>query len=349
MQVADRQEPIFFSVVTAVRNGEKFIAETLEAILAQTYRDFELLIVDDGSTDRTVDIVNQYMKQDNYLRLVNNSNDPGLSQALNCGVSHAKGNWIARCDADDLWKPEKLQIQADFIYSWQQAEPIVLLSTSGYTINDASRIIGPFPSYPNTFEEFTKHRASYEPLMMLHSSVVFNKEIFHQIGGYRYDYIGAEDSDLFTRFSDIGVAMNIDQPLTLYRKHLGSFQLENTVKQMNNLDRIQENTNRRRNGMDELSYKEFIEETEQKMSKPEIAIRLRKQKGKYFYRVGAINLANNRLILGFIYLFLTIFYDHRLVLGNLQRIAKFKLSLVLSLVKKWIVGKSQDSSKILQN
>jgi glycosyltransferase involved in cell wall biosynthesis len=328
-------DSIFFSIVMAVRNGDKFISETLGSILNQTYRHFELIVVDDGSTDRTIEIVNQYMEVDNRIRLVLNINSPGLPPALNCGISYAIGQWIARCDADDVWMLEKLQIQADFIQSWQVGEPLVVLGTTGYNINEIGKFMSLFPSSPNTIDEFKCIKNNGHLFMMCHSSVIFNREVFYQIGEYREDYIGTEDCDLWARFSDVGVVINIDRPLFLYRKHLRSWQLENTITQMNNIDRIKENTLRRRNGFKEMGYDEFVKFAEQSMTKAEKKKHFRQQKGKYLYRIGAINLANGRYISGIFHLLLAMPYDSQLVLNNLKNILWFKVASGLSSFKSF--------------
>jgi glycosyltransferase involved in cell wall biosynthesis len=328
-------ELIFFSVVIAVHNGEKFLGEVIESILSQSYRNFELIVVDDKPTDSSTNIVKRYIKQDICISLIHNSNDSGPSQARNYGVAKAIGNWIAICDADDLWLPDKLRSQAHFINSWQHDEPIIALGTSGYTINEAGKILSEFNASPTTLEEFDSFRASGEPFIgFLHSSMVFRKDIFDQLEGYHAEYIGAEDADLFTRFIDLGIVLNIKQNLTSYRKHLGSWQLDNTLKQANNVERIKENTDRRRNRMSELTYEEFIDQMEQKRTPAERKTYLRKQKGKFLYRVGAINLANGRYILGLANLLYAIRYDRSLVINSLKKIFRFKIAAVLGSIKK---------------
>jgi glycosyltransferase involved in cell wall biosynthesis len=324
-------ESIFFSIVIAVRNGDKFIAETLESILNQTYYEFELIVVNDGSTDRTVDIVNQYKSLDKRVNLIDNSCIPGFGNALNCGIAYAKGDWIGRCDADDVWKPEKLKIQADYIQNWEENEPLVLLGTSGYNINEVGELMVPITASPCTITDFHKQKANSEPFVLFHSSVIFNKDVFHQIGGYRDEYSSALDCDLFTRFSESGIVLNIDRPLFLYRKHLDSMQLNNTIRQMNDLDRIKENAYRRSNGLKELSYEEFIEQAQQKMTKVEQNIHLRMQKGRYLYRFGAMKLANGRYISGAVYLFLAMFYDRKFLFSALKQVVNFKLARTLKL------------------
>jgi glycosyltransferase involved in cell wall biosynthesis len=330
-------ESIFFSVVIAVYNGEKFLTETIKSILAQSYQNFELLVVDDRSTDQTVNIVKRWIELDARIRLISNANSSGPSEARNYGVSQAIGTWIAICDADDLWYPEKLRSQADLIHNWQDEEPIVALGTSGNTINEAGKVLGLFSASPRTLEEFATFRASGEPFLgFLHSSMVFKKDLFSQIGGYREDYVGAEDADLFTRLTDLGITLNIDRTLTSYRKHLGSWQLDNTLKQANNVERMKANTYRRRNHMNELTYEEFVTQSEQKMTDGEKKAFLRKSKGKYLYRIGAINLANGRYFSGLQHLLLALPYDRPLVVSSLKNILQFKVANLFGSLKKFV-------------
>jgi len=320
------KEPVFFSVVIAVRNGARFIARTLNSVLNQTHRNFEVIIVNDGSTDQTEEIVEKYILQNTRLRLIHNSSGSGPSHARNCGIAQARGSWIAICDADDLWELQKLQVQADFIQSWLGDEPLAALGCSGYIINEKDKVIAKLPSFPNTLDEFKRHRESCEPFMMHHASTVFDKNLFWQVGGYRSNYaIGAEDCDLFTRLSDVGVVININQPLFSYRKHLSSSMLKATIEQFNDMERIKENTIRRRAGIEEISYEQFIEKIEHDLTQKQKNIRVRKQKGKFFYRVGAINLANGRYLMGTYNLTLAVLCDRELVFKGIKNSAKVAL------------------------
>jgi len=317
-------QPVFFSVVIAVRNGEKYIAKTLESILNQTYPNFDVIVVDDRSTDQTTAIVNHYCQQDYRLKLISNSFGVGPCHARNCGIAQAQGNWIAICDADDLWQSEKLQIQADFIENWHDSEPLVALGSAAHLINEKDKLISFLGAFPTTLAEFKQRRESCEPFMLHHASTVFNKDVFWQIGGYRVDYaIGAEDCDLFTRFADVGVVLNINQPLFQYRKHRSSSMLKNTIAQFNDVERIKENTIRRRNGLEELSHEQFLEQLDQKLTQAEKHTRLRLQRGKFLYRMGAINIANGRYLSGSYHLVLAMFCDHALVMNGIKNATKF--------------------------
>ena len=101
------------SIITPSYNSAKFIAETIESVLAQTYTNWELLITDDCSTDNTVEIINKYVNQDSRIKLFCLGKNSGAATARNNSIEQAKGRFIAFLDSDDLWKPEKLEKQVD--------------------------------------------------------------------------------------------------------------------------------------------------------------------------------------------------------------------------------------------
>lgn len=104
------------SIVIPLYNGERFIAQTLESVLAQTYRNIEVIVVDDASTDKGYEIVHDYSTKDSRLRLLlSETNFGGPARPRNIGIEAAQGEFIAFVDADDIWKPHKLQTQLDFL------------------------------------------------------------------------------------------------------------------------------------------------------------------------------------------------------------------------------------------
>lgn len=104
------------SVIIPLFNGERFIAQTLESVLGQTYRNIEIIVVDDASTDSGCDIVRRYGAADSRLRLLTSEiNFGGPARPRNVGIKNAKGEFIAFVDADDVWKPHKLEAQLDFL------------------------------------------------------------------------------------------------------------------------------------------------------------------------------------------------------------------------------------------
>src|SRR5215831_13102998 len=113
------------SVVLPVYNGEKYLAEALDSILQQTFNDYELIVIDDGSTDRSSAIIESYVKKDRRV-IVHRQDNCGLIMSLNQGSSLARGKYIARMDADDVSLPQRLEKQLDYL---EQRPDIGLLGT----------------------------------------------------------------------------------------------------------------------------------------------------------------------------------------------------------------------------
>ena len=103
------------TVLTAVRNGERYLPETIDSILNQTFQDWEYILVDDDSSDRTVEIVQNYQAKDNRIRLIQLSERKGPFGAANIGIHHSNGKYILRTDADDLSNPSRIEEQIRFI------------------------------------------------------------------------------------------------------------------------------------------------------------------------------------------------------------------------------------------
>lgn len=124
------------SVITPCYNGQKYIAETIESVLAQTYKKWEMLIIDDGSKDNSLQIIEKYANKDDRIKFFKQKN-AGSSVARNTGITHANGQYIALLDADDLWRPDFLKSQIDFMKSKN-----ALCVTCAYgRIDDNSRAI----------------------------------------------------------------------------------------------------------------------------------------------------------------------------------------------------------------
>lgn len=103
------------SVITPVYNGEKYVAETIKSVLEQTYKNFELVIVDDASTDDTVRIISEFKKKDSRIRLIKLESNQGAAVARNTAIENSNGQFIAFLDSDDLWLPEKLEKQLNYM------------------------------------------------------------------------------------------------------------------------------------------------------------------------------------------------------------------------------------------
>ncbi len=130
----------FVSVITPSYNSEKFIAQTIESVINQTYTNWEMIIIDDCSSDNSVEIITSFQRIDKRIKLIKLEGNQGAAVARNKGIELSKGRFIAFLDSDDLWLPEKLEKQLQFMIDQQ-----VIFSYSSYKmINETNKPVGRF-------------------------------------------------------------------------------------------------------------------------------------------------------------------------------------------------------------
>jgi len=195
------------SVLMPVWNGERFLAEAVGSILAQTFKDFELLAVDGGSTDRTLEMLAGFA--DSRIRILHAP--PGIVPALNFGIAHARGSWIARQDADDISRPHRLAAQWAAVHRDPAA---VLCHTDVELIGQDAATIGR-PRFPRS-QAFLALRLCFQ-CPIVHSSVLFKTETVRAVGGYQGQQ--AEDYGLWGRLIESGRVIGIPQKLLQFRLH----------------------------------------------------------------------------------------------------------------------------------
>lgn len=198
------------TVLMAVYNGEHYLRETIDSILAQTFQDFEFLIVNDGSADSTQEIIQSY--DDSRIRLVNNERNIGLTRSLNKGLELAKGEFIARQDADDVSQPERLAKQVAFL----ETHPEVALLGTGYQEIDAQGNLIGEGNLPCTCTQIRWDLLFYSPF--IHSAVMWRKNyVLEQVGFYNESYSYAQDYDLWCRIARTLQVANLSESLVKYR------------------------------------------------------------------------------------------------------------------------------------
>lgn len=252
-----------FSVIVAAYNAENYLSETLWSLRRQTFAggraaQFEVIVVDDGSQDATAEIARQFCISDPRFSLVRTGNR-GISPARNLAASRARGEWLAVCDADDTWHPEKLARQAQAIAEWPEASAgrLVALGTAGHLTNARGEVVRPTDPGLFTLEDVARQRETGELITLINSSVVFRRDVFREVGGYRAEYTPAEDTDLWMRLAERGVVINLPEALTGYRQHTGNISTARHEVMMLNARRIEENARRRRAGLPEQSLEAF--------------------------------------------------------------------------------------------
>lgn len=205
-----------------VWNGEKYLRSAIDSVLAQDFTEFELIVVDDGSTDATRDILASY--SDSRIR-VHRLAHKGIVTALNAGVALAQTDWIVRHDADDLCMPDRFLAQWKALHAHTGA---VLCYTDVDIIGEGAEQITR-ARLPRT-KAFLALRLCYE-CAITHSTAIFNKNAFVRAGGYRADERHAEDFGLWGRLIEIGDVVAIPQPLLHLRVHSESVSQGNLERQ----------------------------------------------------------------------------------------------------------------------
>jgi len=218
------------SVLMPVCDGQAFVAEAIESVLGQTFGDFEFLIIDDGSTDKSVEIIEGY--DDPRIRLVRNDGRIALIRTLNRGLELARGKYVARMDVDDISLPERLERQIAFM----EANPAVgACGTWAVTIGDGE---GTIREYPESAEEIRCGLLFND--VIAHPSVCMRREMFarHEL---RFDegYPHAEDYELWNRASEIFPLANLGSVLLRYRVHAESVSRRHREVQEATTKRIQ--------------------------------------------------------------------------------------------------------------
>lgn len=214
------------SIIMSVYNGEEFLKDSILSVLNQTYKDFEFIIVNDGSTDNSLEIIEDLQKSDGRIRIINNNQNLGLTKSLNLGLLESKGEYIARLDAGDISLPERIEKQADFL---DNNKDIGLVGTWMYIINAKGDIINEI-KYPTEDKKIRKALINYNPFA--HSSIMLRRSILPKIDIYNEEYKYAQDYKLYIDLYHYTEFANISMTLVEYRKSSNSITSRKNKKQM---------------------------------------------------------------------------------------------------------------------
>ncbi|MDF2669031.1 MAG: glycosyl transferase family 2 [Paenibacillus sp.] len=221
------------TVVTAVYNGAEYLKASINSILTQAYRDIEYIVVNDGSTDTTRNILEQ--SKDSRLQVIHLPVNQGAANALNTAIRNATGEWIAIHDADDISLPQRLKEQIDYAAAHPGLVAVgsLVKSISGKKTILPQNLLNVDGFYNGcvTREELRKIR--YERCPLCHGSVMFSKEAFLKAGGYDVSYKVSYDYDLWMRLFELGAIDKIQNVLYQYRVHDSSLSHSNWEVMLN--------------------------------------------------------------------------------------------------------------------
>ncbi len=211
------------SVVMSVYNGGKYLEQAIKSVLAQTYQDFEFIIVDDASTDDFSSVLSKF--DDPRIKLITNSENLGLTKSLNKAVSVARGRYIARMDADDISLPLRFERQVAFL---EKTPQYALVGSSYYQIDENGKI-------KSIVKVLTDDQSLREGLMLQnwfgHGSVMMSKEVLLKAGGYNERFRFSQDYDLWLRIAENNKIANIEEPLYGWRASCSGISIEKRKEQ----------------------------------------------------------------------------------------------------------------------
>ncbi len=217
------------SVIMPAYNSEQFIAEAIDSILKQTFQDFEFIIINDGSTDNTVNIIKSF--NDDRIVFINNSENNGIAIALNQGLKIAKGQYIARMDSDDIALPNRFEKQVSYM---DKHPDVGVLGTQFEFFGEENRITANTEEL-NVLELFGSCNIG-------HPTVMIRKELFDKFNlRYNDEYKYCEDYELWSRMLKVTKIVNLPDVLLRYRWHKNNVSFKEKKIQLKNTYRVKQN------------------------------------------------------------------------------------------------------------
>ncbi|GAB4376937.1 MAG: hypothetical protein Kow00121_25050 [Elainellaceae cyanobacterium] len=201
------------SVAMAVYNNAAFLPDAVESILSQSFADFEFLIIDDGSTDRSLLILQEYASKDSRIRLSSRENR-GIPKTRNELLAQAQGEFIAVMDADDVAMPDRFLKQVDFL---RQHPEVVCVGGSLDWIDKKGKLLGhcPMPESDVEIQNLLIGGIS----MLHHPTTMIRRSALLAVGGYNENMVASSDLDLWLRLGEVGKLANLPHPVLQYRLH----------------------------------------------------------------------------------------------------------------------------------
>lgn len=215
------------TVLIAVHNGGDYLREAVDSVLAQTFADFELLLVDDGSTDHAI----ATLSDDPRVRVLRNDTNLGQVPSLNRGLEEARGEYVARLDADDVMLPTRLARQVEVLDS----EPsVALVGTWMDVVDEHGRLYAKLRGHVRDYVEFL-YAILVDRYPFGHPSLMFRRDVVRALGGYDATLAPSEDKDLYRRLALARhAALSVEEPLVRYRRHAAQLSQEQQELQLAN-------------------------------------------------------------------------------------------------------------------
>ena len=278
-----RSQPLV-SVIIPVFNCAQFILQSIKSVINQTYENLEIIIINDGSTDSTNEILEKIT--DPRVKIYHQKNQ-GMAKSLNRAISLSCGHLIARHDADDIMLENRIERQ---VHEFINRPKLQVLATLGYYIDTEDNILGRVTSdiTPSKIEKWYKKHC--EPIGLLHPSVMYRKLTITSVGGYRHDYWPSDDIDLWNRLVEVDAEIDVLQiPLMYYRLHSSSAVANQYFRNRMIYRWTRHNMQNRRSGKSEITFNYY------KRHFPTTSNQKRKDFAKYLIRNSSMNLKSKNI------------------------------------------------------
>jgi glycosyltransferase involved in cell wall biosynthesis len=298
---------LYVTVLMPAFNAERTIRESIQSLQEQTVRDWTLLVIDDGSSDHTPQIVREMAADDARITLLEQDH-AGLCAALNRGLQAAQTPVIARLDSDDLWAPEHLEKQLAF---WSEHPEIPVLGTWGSRINARSERVSRLIVGPSSLSEYEQQMAEGTPIFLIHSSVLAKRQVLLDNGGYQSSDYPAEDIHLWTRIAKSKPVMAIPDDLTSYRLTGGGVSAKSFKLQTLQIERLRHQLKTGKSVSVE-EFRRYLQRDPVQKFRFEVSMHQR-----YWFRKGASYACNGRRLKGGAYVALSAAMNPALVLKRM--------------------------------
>lgn len=217
------------SIILPCYNAGKYLNKSIDSILRQTYHNFELLCIDDCSTDTTAKILKYYESLDSRVKVYTNEKNLKIAKTLNIGLQHSKGKYIARMDADDISIPNRIELQVSFL---EKNDSIGICGGQCKIINEIDICTG---KLSNPLNDYAIKSNLLFVSSFAHPTVMFRRAIYESLGGYK-DVMPIEDIEYWLRMAKANIKMaNLQEVLLLYRVHGNNVSIKNNDEKKKSL------------------------------------------------------------------------------------------------------------------
>lgn len=300
------------SIVMPAYNTAAFIGDSIQSVLDQTLASFELIVVNDGSTDETGNIARSFADRDARVRVVPLDSRQGIAHAINVGIKEARADLIGRIDSDDVAVPSRFERQVDFLSAHPE---VVVVGSNAIHISEKGRRLGLSIAGPPDLATFERLRRDGEITMVLDGTCLMRRSILDLVGGYDETFSSAAEVDLHCRMADHGAIISIAEPLTYYRLHAGSnvhskFYTGRTVHRF--VDYRQKELVA---GREPLGYSQFLDEERHSRALHRMRIWLADY-SRAHYRMTGVSVANRRWVTAVSHLARAFITDPAFVIGR---------------------------------